>query len=211
MGTSTKSFSKEQEKRIAKDMQYANGKTQPGSGAINVTGLKHDVKTSRSSEWDVLVEAKTSMVKPGQAGKRSMKFEKAWIKDVQTHAIEMGKAMGVVAFSFDNQEDFYTLGKQDFLNMHQAVMDYEDIIDGQKAQIKDLEFLLSMVLFNIRPMPNTEPDDDATHWGISLDVTRLALSEFLKRNPKLSILESDVNDSLKLYVKVEKQDESIKS
>lgn len=139
MSKGMKRYSEEQEKRITKTLNYADSTKQIGSGAINLTGLKHDVKTSRSSEWDILVEAKTSAIKPGQAGKRSITFQKSWIKDVQNHAFDMGKSMGIVVFSFDNKEDFYALGSTDFNNLYQAVLDYEELVHKLESRIEELE------------------------------------------------------------------------
>jgi len=129
-----KKFSSRQEKRVAKQL---NGKLQPGSGAVNVTGLKGDVRVDNSSEWDLLVECKTKAVKPGQ-GVRSMTVQKSWIKDVQNHAFDMGKSMGVVALSFDGKENFYLIGEHDFLNMYQAVRDYEQLIQKYETALNQI-------------------------------------------------------------------------
>lgn len=143
MTRNTKDYSKQQEKRIAKDL---NGRLQPGSGAINITGLKGDVAVTDSNEWDVLIEAKTTMTDSGQAGKRTMVFHKEWIKEVQNHAFEQGKAMGIVVTSFDNVEDFYTLGKVDFINMRTALIDNEKLCKQKEQEIKGLNLIISELL-----------------------------------------------------------------
>lgn len=134
-----KRYSSEQEKRVAKKV---NGETQIGSGAVNVTGLKADVKNRVSEEWDLLVECKTKAVKPGQ-GVRSLTLHKSWIKDVQTHASDMGKSMGIVALSFDNREDFYLLGEEDFTNLYKAVIDYETLNIELNQKVDRIKKLLS--------------------------------------------------------------------
>ena len=143
---STKYYSNQQEKRIAKDL---NGRTQPGSGAINITGLKGDVVVTDSTEWDVLVEAKTTMTNPGQEGKRTLTFHKEWIKEVQTHAFQQGKAMGLVVTSFDNKEDFYTLGKIDFTNMRSALIEYENGCKQRDNKIADLNSIISLLMMQL--------------------------------------------------------------
>lgn len=143
----TKKFSKIQEKRVAKNMGYAKGHTQIASGAVNVAGLKHDVKTEVSNEWDVLVECKTSAIKTGQCGKRSFSIKREWLEDVIHHAFDMGKAMGIVVFSYDNKKDFVAMQNSDFTNLHKAVIDYETelrTIKSENAQNrKIIGYLLS--------------------------------------------------------------------
>lgn len=131
----TKDFSSIQEKRVAK---RHSGEVQLGSGAVGLTGLKGDVKVSASENWSFLAECKTSATKPGQAGKRSLTLHKSWIKDVQTHAFDMGKSMGIVVVSFDNKEDFYLTSSIDFDNMHKAVIEYETELTTIKQMAKSI-------------------------------------------------------------------------
>lgn len=119
-----------------------NGKKQIGSGAINLTGLKGDVSVVNSSNWSYLIEAKTKAIESYEDSKRSITFKKEWMKEVQTHAFNQGKQMGVVAFSFDNVEDFFALGKVDFENLIDAVQDHERTIQVQNLRI---EFLLKLI------------------------------------------------------------------
>jgi hypothetical protein len=142
MAKGMKRYSTIQEKRIAKDLK---GKTKPGSGAVNITGLKGDVDFIDSTEWDFLVEAKTKAVQPGNET-RSITFKKEWIKEVQNHAFEQGKAMGIVAISFDNLEDFYTLGKVDFINMKDALIQYEETIQEKDFQIEVLSKIIACLM-----------------------------------------------------------------
>jgi hypothetical protein len=142
MSKGMKRYSEIQEKRIAKNIK---GKKKIGSGAINITGLKGDVDFVDSTEWDFLVEAKTRAVQPGQET-RSITFKKEWIKEVQNHAFEQGKSMGVVAISFDNLEDFYTLGSVDFINMKDALIQYEKTLQDKDFQIETLSKVIACLI-----------------------------------------------------------------
>jgi len=143
-----KRYSNIQETRIAKDL---HGKTKPGSGSVNITGLKGDVDVVDSTEWSILVEAKTRAVQPGQET-RSITFKKEWIKEVQNHAFEQGKSMGVVAISFDNVEDFYTLGKADFINTKDALVQYEKTIKEKDRIIESLSKVLACLSIEQNPI-----------------------------------------------------------
>lgn len=137
MGKSTKHYSNIQEKRLAKNL---NGKKQIGSGAVNLTSLKGDVSVTDFLSY--LVEAKTKVIESYEESKRSITFKKEWLKEVQTHAFNQGKNMGVVAFSFDNIEDFFALSKVDFENLVNTVNDQNRTIQVQNLRI---EFLLKLV------------------------------------------------------------------
>lgn len=121
----TRKYSKEQEKRVAKKL---NGKVQPGSGSINITSKKGDVIVAQSENFQVLVECKTKAVDKNSPGARSFSIKKEWLLEVKQQATEQGKDIPVLAFSFDGKQDYYILTSQDFGNLLQVAMEYEELI-----------------------------------------------------------------------------------
>ena len=116
-------FSNVQEKRVAKKL---DGRTQPGSGSINITSAKGDVAVTKSENWKVLVECKTKAVNKMSPGVRSFSIKKDWLLEVAKQCREQGKDIPVLAFSFNNKEDYYVLRAQDFENLLQAAIESEE-------------------------------------------------------------------------------------
>lgn len=133
---STKKYSSIQEKRLAKSL---GGKLQLASGALPIASQKGDVRVSGSENWKILIDGKTTMAKTHQAGVRSKEIKKDWMNKIEQEAREGGYDIGVLAFSFDNKEDFYILKDIDFKNLYQAVTDYEELVNKLNEKIKLLE------------------------------------------------------------------------
>jgi len=133
---STKKYSSTQERRIAASL---GGKCQPASGALNVASLKSDVKTVQSREWKLLVSAKTTMCDFHQDGVRNKTIKKDWLDIVEQEAREGGYDLSVLAFSFDNRNDYYIIKDLDFQIMYQALLDYELLTAQMREQLAALK------------------------------------------------------------------------
>lgn len=127
---STKKYSNIQEKRIAK---MVKGETQLASGALPFASKKGDVKTTKSSNWKLLIDGKTTMSKTYQEGVRSKIIHKDDLLKVEQQSREGGYDISALAFSFDNKTDYYILKDIDFRNMYDALKDYEAIVEQLAA------------------------------------------------------------------------------
>lgn len=136
MSKGTKRYSSTQERRIAAS---TGGQVQPASGALNVGSLKSDVKTTQSREWKLLISGKTTMCDSHQAGVRNKTIKKDWLDIVEQEAREGGYDLSVLAFSFDNRNDYYVMKDLDFNIMYQALLDYEQITAQMREQIAALK------------------------------------------------------------------------
>lgn len=135
-GNHTKRYSNIQEKRIAKTV---GGETQLASGALPISSKKGDVRSYTSSNWKLLVDGKTTMVKTHQEGVRSKIIHKDDLLKVEQQAREGGYDISALAFSFDNKTDYYVLKDIDFKNLYDAVKDYESIVSKLNDQINCLQ------------------------------------------------------------------------
>lgn len=97
---STRYFSKQQEKAVAKAL---GGKTTPNSGATGY--IKGDVK---GDSW--LLECKTSMTP-----KQSFSIKKQWLTGIREEAKQQGKMNYAVVFNFGpNQENYYIITEKKY-------------------------------------------------------------------------------------------------
>lgn len=98
----TRDFSSEQEKHIAK---VTGGKVTPNSGGTKFGA--GDVLTDL-----FLIEAKTCM-----SVKQSFSIKKEWIEKMKEQAFAIGKQESVLAFQFEpNGKNYYVLDERQFLD-----------------------------------------------------------------------------------------------
>lgn len=108
----TRQYSKQQEKRVAKNL---NGKVNANSGA---TGFyKGDVRTDH-----LLVECKTATKEV-----KSVSIKKEWLTKLRQEKFAMGKWHSVLAFDFGDGEDYYIIDK----NLMSMLQDYLEEVYGE--------------------------------------------------------------------------------
>lgn len=108
---STRYYSDEQERRIAKKL---GGKVQSNSGGTRFGG--GDIHTPL-----FLIEAKTS-TEP----KQSFSVKKQWLEKAKLQAFEQGKLYSAVAISFDNIHDYYIVDENVFRYLHDLLEKEEE-------------------------------------------------------------------------------------
>ena len=104
---STRFYSDEQEKRIAKRL---GGQVQCNSGGTRFGG--GDIHTPL-----FLIEAKT-----GTEPKLSFSVKKQWLEKAKLQAFEQGKLFSALAISFDNQHDYFIIDEDTFKYVHNLII-----------------------------------------------------------------------------------------